>query len=92
MSEQPKGFVTASHSVLFEDQEVERCDVCKDLLEPLETPDDLADEGYSSRGRGVFVWARGDERRYQESPLCAGCAAAIGVTALQRWEIEEDEG
>jgi hypothetical protein len=88
MSEQPKGFVTASHSVLFEDLESHRCDVCKDtLVKPAEEDDD---EPYS--GRGVFIWARGDERRYQESLLCPVCAAAIGVSAHQRWEIEEEEG
>jgi hypothetical protein len=87
MSELPKGFVTASHSVLFEDHDGHRCDVCKHSLG---TPAD--EDGLSVCGRGVFVWARGEERRYQEQPLCPACAAAIGVSALQRWEIEEEEG
>ena len=43
-------------------------------------------------GRGLFLWTRGDEVRVEEPPLCAGCATAIGVTALREWEIEEDEG
>ena len=90
MSELPKGFVTASHTVLSEDAEAPRCDVCKDSLDAREEEED--DEGYSVRGRGLLVWTRGEERRYQEPPLCPGCAAAIGVSALQRWEIEEDEG
>ena len=55
-----------------------------------DTDDD--DAGYGVTGRGLLVWSRGDERRYQEPPLCSGCAAAIGVSALQRWEIEEEEG
>ena len=89
MSEQPNGFVTASHAILFEEHESERCDVCKEALAKIEGDDD---DGYGVQGRGVYVWARGEERRYTETPLCAGCAAAIGVSALQRWEIEEEEG
>lgn len=87
MSELPNGFVTANHSVLFEEHETDRCDVCKELLGEQED-----DGGYSVRGRGVYVSTRGDERRYHEPPLCAGCAAAIGVSALRHWEIEEEEG
>jgi hypothetical protein len=102
MSELPKdlgggvvaGFVTAGHSVLFEDVESDRCDVCsanmRDLDAQAVSDDDEA--GYDVTGRGLLVWSRGDERRYQEPPLCSGCAAAIGVSALQRWEIEEEEG
>ena len=83
------GFVTAGHAVLFEDAEAPRCDVCAGAL----TRDDAAtDDEESSSGRGLLVWSRGEERRYQEPPLCAACATAIGVSALQRWEIEEEEG
>ena len=107
MSELPKGsvagFVTAGHAVLFEDNEATRCDVCADALGPpseelnsagdanAHVPSD-SESGFDVRGRGLLVWSRGEERRYQEPPLCASCAAAIGVTALQRWEIEEEEG
>jgi hypothetical protein len=89
MSELPKiaGFVTAGHAVLFEDAEARRCDVCASAL-----ADDDADGDEGVSGRGLLVWSRGDERRYQEPPLCASCATAIGVSALQRWEIEEEEG
>ena len=91
MSELPKiaGFVTAGHAVLFEDAEARRCDVCASAL-PDDDEDADGDEGVS--GRGLLVWSRGEERRYQEPPLCASCATAIGVSALQRWEIEEEEG
>ncbi|HKQ68923.1 MAG TPA: hypothetical protein VJT73_06280 [Polyangiaceae bacterium] len=41
-------------------------------------------------GRGLYVWTRGDERRYEEPPLCASCANAIGLAALAQWELEED--
>lgn len=88
MSERPKGFVTASHAVLFESEEKNRCDVCH---EPFAAGDDDA-SGHEVSGRGLLVWTRGEERRYQEPPLCPSCAAAIGMTALQRWEIEEEEG
>ncbi|HSO34370.1 MAG TPA: hypothetical protein VLT33_17660 [Labilithrix sp.] len=91
MSEIPKvvpGFVTAGHAVLFQDSEAHRCDVCASTLDEA----DDADGADGAGGHGLLVWSRGEERRYQEPPLCATCAAAIGVTALQRWEIEEEEG
>ncbi len=85
MSELPKGFVSASHAILFETDEA-RCSVCSEQL--ADDDDDLE----LPSGRGLLVWTRGDERRYEEPKLCPSCASAIGVTALQRWEIEEDEG
>lgn len=41
-------------------------------------------------GHGLYVWTRGDEVRYEEPPLCAHCANAIGLAALASWELEED--
>jgi hypothetical protein len=41
-------------------------------------------------GRGLYVWTRGEEVRYEEPPLCAACANAIGLAALAQWELEED--
>jgi hypothetical protein len=87
MSELPKGFVSASHAILFEKSD-ERCNVCS---APVVGSGETDDEPVFG-GRGLLVWARGDERRYEEPPLCPDCASAIGVSALQRWEIEEDEG
>jgi len=108
MSELPKGFVTAGHAVLFQDTEAHRCDVCgasiddrrDDTTHTHDTRDtrdasgthDTDDSSFAVLGRGLLVWSRGEERRYQEPPLCATCAVAIGVTALQRYEIEEEEG
>ena len=92
MSELPKGFVTASHAILFEDNQAHRCDVCAELLTDGDGATDSDDTGYDVTGHGLLVWSRGEERRYQEPPLCASCATAIGLTALQRWEIEEEEG
>lgn len=92
MSELPKGFVTAGSAILFHDTEAHRCDVCAEMLADGDGTADSDDGGYDGTGHGLLVWSRGEERRYQEPPLCASCAAAIGVSALQRWEIEEEEG
>lgn len=79
-------FVTATHAALF-DPDPPRCDACSVLLDGPET-----DDGYAVRGAGLYVWARGGDVRYEEPPLCERCAAAIGMSALARWEIEEEEG
>jgi hypothetical protein len=57
-----------------------RCDVCD---EPI--------EGEPS-GRGLYMWTRGDEVRFEEPVLCRRCSTAIHVTALAAWSIEEEEG
>lgn len=57
-----------------------RCDAC-----------DAPIEG-EPEGRGLYIWARGDEVRYEEPPLCEHCATAIGITALTLWSMEEEEG
>ncbi len=41
-------------------------------------------------GHGLYIWTRGDEVRYEEPPLCDGCAQAIGLAAMAQWELEED--
>lgn len=82
-------FVVAGHAILFREDETERCDVCGADIACFRDDDD---DGLDIGGRGLLVWARGDERRYQEPPLCSSCATAIGVSALARWEIEEEEG
>lgn len=44
-------------------------------------------------GSGLFLWTRGEEIRYEEPPLCDGCASQITVGALMRWDAgEEEEG
>lgn len=57
-----------------------RCDVCD---EPIEG---------EPEGRGLYMWTRGDEVRFEEPALCARCSTAIGVTALAAWDVEEEEG
>lgn len=56
------------------------CDACD---EPI--------EGEPS-GRGLYMWTRGEEVRFEEPALCPRCATAIGVTALAAWAVEEEEG
>jgi hypothetical protein len=79
--------VVASHEVLFEQADEARCDACGAPLPPGDE-----DEGFGVPGAGVYMWTRGDDVRFEEAPLCTSCASAIGMTALARWEIEEEEG
>lgn len=78
-------FVTATHDVLFQKAGEPVCDACG-----LPVPKD-AEGSQTPSGSGLYVWARGEERRYEEPPLCADCAAAIGLTQLRLWEMEDDE-
>jgi hypothetical protein len=84
-----RGFVVASHEALFVDDSLAVCDACGGPLEEDETD---PPEGYRVPGHGAYLWSRGDETRIENVPLCASCASAIGMTALARWEIEEEEG
>ncbi len=43
-------------------------------------------------GRGLLLFVRGDDVLREEPPLCERCALAVSMTALYRWEIEEEEG
>jgi hypothetical protein len=77
------------HEVLFEeDSAASQCDVCGRVVE------EDGGEGHTVPGRALYVWTRGagEETRRDEPPLCPSCAAALGLSALQRWEIEEEEG
>ena len=84
--------VVASHEALFSAAGEPRCDACGAELAAGTDGDDDDDEGFGVRGQGVYVWTRGEETRFEKAPLCAECASAIGMTALARWEIEEEEG
>jgi hypothetical protein len=79
--------IVGTHDALFVEVPSSRCDACGETI--LETD---GAEGYGFPGRGIYLWARGDETRLESVPLCASCASAIGMTALGRWEIEEEEG
>jgi hypothetical protein len=63
------------------------CDACGSDL-----PSGDDDEGYAIGGKGVYLSCRGDQVRYEDVPLCPSCGAAIGLSALRQWEIEEEEG
>jgi hypothetical protein len=78
----------ATHDVLFQNVAAPRCDACGSDL-PAQAH---GDDDYGLGGQGVYMWTRGDEVRFETAPLCASCASAIGMTALARWEIEEEEG
>jgi hypothetical protein len=80
--------VVASHEALFASANEPRCDACGAPL----PPDGDDGEGFGVPGQGVYLWTRGEETRFEKAPLCAECASAIGMTALARWEIEEEEG
>jgi hypothetical protein len=87
--------VVASHEALFAAPTEMRCDACDRPMRASGAEGDgeaSEDEGFGPPGEGVYLWARGDEVRFERAPLCASCASAIGMTALMRWEIEEEEG
>jgi hypothetical protein len=79
-------FVTVTHRILFAD-EGPRCDVCGDRLF-----NDDEDPDTALTGSGLYIWSHGGQIVYEEPPLCASCGTAIGMSALARWEIEEEEG
>jgi hypothetical protein len=84
---QAEAWTSASQDVLFELAENAACDACGRIMSrPVES------QGYAETGQGLYMWVRDNEVRLDPAPLCASCAAAIGVTALARWEIEEEEG
>jgi hypothetical protein len=80
-------WASASQDALFEPDEATLCDACGSPI-----PEARADRGYRLPGQGLYMWVRGESVRFDEAPLCASCASAIGMTALARLEIEEEEG
>ncbi len=57
-----------------------RCDACDAEIEG-EPP-----------GSGLYLWTRGDDDlRLEEPPLCESCVTAIGMTALRKWDEEDEE-
>jgi hypothetical protein len=83
----PEEFFVGSHEDLFEPVEELLCDACGKALAR-----ERDGEGYRVAGSGVYLRRRGDGMHFDKVPLCASCASAIGMTALARWEIEEEEG
>jgi hypothetical protein len=79
--------VVGTHDALFAAEAEGRCDACGEPLTEAEEPGP-----YGMSGQGVYLRARGDQVHFEPVPLCTACASAIGMTALARWEIEEEEG
>ncbi len=44
-----------------------------------------------SGSRGLMVWSRGDEVRYEEPHLCESCGTVLGMLALAEWQREEED-
>jgi hypothetical protein len=42
-------------------------------------------------GRGLLVWARGDERRFEEPPLCDDCAPQIAMLGQRQFDATDEE-
>ena len=100
-SSEKEGYIVGSHEALYEQVGPTRCDACERPLHPESDPDGRAlhleddpdgRDGYDVPGSGIYLWKRGDTVQLEKAPLCASCASAIGMTALARWEIEEEEG
>jgi len=77
---EPASFMTASHEALFTDHDERRCDACSAPLKRFS----------EEQGTGVYVWARGDEVRREEAPLCETCSTAILARVLE-WEFDDEE-
>jgi hypothetical protein len=76
----PSRSSVATHRALFSQPGERRCDVCDTVM--------LTGE---DGGSGLYIWTRGDEVRYEEPPLCPTCGPAIAVSAMRRWEEEDEE-
>ena len=69
-----------THRALFSHPSERRCDLC-------DAPIPLQGDG----GSGLFIWHRSGEVRYEEPPLCVHCGPALALTAMRRWEEEDEE-
>ena len=77
---EPAAFTTASHEALFTTRDERRCDACNAPLKRFS----------EEQGTGLYVWARGDEVRREEAPLCETCSTAIFARVLE-WEFDDEE-
>lgn len=77
---EPVSFTTASHEDLFVEEGAQRCDGCGAPLKRFS----------EEQGTGVYVWARGDDVRREEAPLCETCSTAIFARVLD-WEFDDEE-
>lgn len=63
-----------------DERELKRCHAC-----------DVEIAGEPS-AHGFLLFVRGDRPHVERPPLCERCAHAIGMTALFRFWMEEEEG
>jgi hypothetical protein len=69
----------ATHRALFAESGRPTCDRCGSRV-------------YGQpRGRGLLVWSRGDETRYEEPPLCDDCAPRVAMFGQRQFDEQEDE-
>jgi hypothetical protein len=87
-------YLRASLGDLFRAREAEAptCDACGVELDPSAAGDGAEGAHFAVGGKGVYFSARGEDVRFEDVPLCPSCGAAIGLSALRQWEIEEEEG
>ena len=71
-----------THRALFSHPSERRCDLCDAQI-----PEGSNGDG----GSGLYIWNRGGEIRYEEPPLCLSCGPALALTAMRRWEEEDEE-
>jgi hypothetical protein len=69
-----------THRALFQGEKERRCDLCDREI--------VGDDG----GAGLYVWTRGEVVRYEDAPLCPSCGPKVALSAVRRWEEEEEEG
>jgi hypothetical protein len=73
-----------THRALFQGEGERRCDLCDAIISTLSSD-------ANDCGSGLYVWTRGTEVRYEEPPLCGTCGPAIALSAMRRWEEEDEE-
>ena len=85
-------FVTASHEVLFDDEETPHCDACGAVFGA--GPDQARSEadGADTSGKGTYVTGRGGAFVHEDVPLCPECGVAIAHAAMALWDAEEEDG
>jgi hypothetical protein len=69
-----------THRALFTHPSERRCDLC-----------DASIPVHGDGGSGLYIWTRSGEIRYEEPPLCVTCGPALALTAMRRWEEEDEE-
>lgn len=40
--------------------------------------------------KGLFMWTRGEDIRFEEPPLCGRCSGSVSISAFLSWPWEDD--